>query len=261
MNLIYGPVSSWRLGKSLGVDIINEENSKVCSFDCVYCSLGETSRKTVKRKKFVNKGQIEKELKNLPDDIKPDVFTISGTGEPTLAKNLGSMITLIRKHSTIPIAVITNSSLMNREKVREEISKADIVVGSLDSPNSEIFKKINEPHPKISFKNMVEGMKKFSKDYEGFFSLETMFVQKNKDSSKKIAEIASKIEPDEIQINTPLRISHARPLSREEIKEVEKDFRKLKYRSVYDSEKPKKGKIIGKEKLELLKRSGKRDNT
>lgn len=260
MNFIYGPVSSWRLGKSMGVDIINEKNAKVCSFDCVYCSLGETERKTVKRRKFVDKLQIEKELKKLPDEVEPDVFTISGTGEPTLSKNMVSIINLIKKYSSLPIAVITNSSLMDRKDVREDLSKADIVVGSLDSPNSKIFEKVNNPHPKINFKKTVEGMKKFSKNYEGFFSLETMFVQKNKNFSKKMAKIARKIEPDEVQINTPLRASPARSLNREEIQEVEKDFRNLEYRSVYNSETPQTKKIIGEEKLELLKRSGKNDN-
>lgn len=254
MNLIYGPVSSWRLGRSLGIDIIDRDNAKICSFDCIYCSLGETTEKTVDRRTFVDTVEIESELKRVPEDIEVDILTVSGTGEPTLAINMGNVIDLAKKRSSLPVAVITNSSLMSREDVRSELSKADVIVGSLDASNPKLFEKINEPDPKVSFEKIVEGMKIFADEFDGMFSLEIMFVPQNKDFSKEIAAVARNIRPDEVQINTPLRTNPVGYLEQSELEEIQKGFSDLKTRSVYESKKPEIERIIGEEKLKRLKR-------
>lgn len=254
MEIVYGPVSSWRLGKSLGVDLICQKKGKVCSLDCIYCSLGDTTEKTVKRRIFVPTEQVERDLKEAMRKVEADVITFSGTGEPTLAQNLGEAIELAREISGLPIAVLTNSSLKTREDVRRDLAKADIVVGELDAPNEELFKRINRPHEEILFEDTIEGLKKFRKEFKGKFSLEVMFVPDNKDFSKKIAELARTVEPDEVQINTPLRSSPVKPLTPEELDEVKKDFGGMNVQSVYEAKKAEVKKVVGLKKLRRLKR-------
>lgn len=259
MEIVYGPVSSWRLGRSLGIDLICREKEKVCSFDCVYCSLGKTTEKTIRRREFVDTGRIEEEFKKYMGEVEMDIVTFSGTGEPTLARNLGDAIERINKISSLPIAVLTNSSLMSRKDVRRDLSGADVVVGSLDAPNEELFGIVNRPHEEISFGETVGSMKEFGKEFEGIFSLEVMFVPQNKDYSEEIARISKEIDPDEVQINTPLRSSPVTPLASEELAEVQSSFGGIKSLSVYDSEKPEVKKVIGPEKLNRLKRSGEKE--
>lgn len=254
MEIVYGPVSSWRLGRSLGVDLICQDDRKVCTFDCIYCSLGETGERTVERRNFVDIDAVEEELKDSVGDVEADVVTISGTGEPTLTKNLGDGIKVAGRVSNLPVAVLTNSSLMWMEEVRDDLSEADIVVGSLDAPNEALFEEINKPHEELSFEKVVEGMKNFSKDFEGKFSLEIMFVPENMEFSSEIAEVAREIDPEEIQINTPLRSCPAKPLMVEELEEVQRDFEGSNYLSVYEAKKEDIEKVVGPEKLKLLKR-------
>ena len=95
MKIIYGAVSSWRLGSSLGIDLICSEK-KICSFNCIYCQLGEQLIKTSQRKNFISIEKMEYELISVLDKISPDVLTFSGFGEPTLAKNMNLAIKSIK---------------------------------------------------------------------------------------------------------------------------------------------------------------------
>ncbi len=110
MRFVYGPVASWQLGMSLGVDIVSTPE-KTCSFDCIYCQLGRTVNKTVERKVYVPTEEIERELKAIAyfiDEITA-VITFSGMGESTLGANLGEVAEVIRKYTRKPIAILTNS--------------------------------------------------------------------------------------------------------------------------------------------------------
>ena len=254
-EVVYGPVSSWRLGKSLGVDLICAEKGKVCSFDCVYCSLGRTTELTIERRVFVPTELVARELEKVMGKVEVDVVTFSGTGEPTLALNLGDAIKIARKVSGLPVAVLTNSSLMIKEDVRRNLAGADIVKGKLDAPNERLLRQINRPHRGILFEDIVEGMKKFRGEFKGKFAVEVMFVPDNKDLSEEIAEVLRIIEPDEVQINTPLRPSPVRPLTEGELKEVQKSFEGMNLRSVYGAEKPEISRVVGKRKIERLKRA------
>ncbi len=254
MDIVYGPVSSWRLGRSLGIDLICQPDGKICSFDCTYCSLGKTTESTTNRREFISMVEVEKNLREVIDDVEADVIAISGTGEPTLAKNLGEVMEVAREISQLPVAVLTNSSLMYEDDVREDLLKADIVVGSLDAPNEELFKEINKPCDGLCLDKVVDGMIKFRNDFGGKFSLEVMFVSENKDFARGIADLAKKIEPDEIQINTPLRYSPVKPLTREELVKVQESFEGMKVSMVYDVEKKKVEKVVGEEKVNRLKR-------
>jgi wyosine [tRNA(Phe)-imidazoG37] synthetase (radical SAM superfamily) len=111
MKIVFGPVSSWRLGKSLGIDLISSEK-KICSFDCIYCQLGKQPNKTIQRNNFISIEDLKKELSQVLQKITPDVVTFSGLGEPTLAKNMDLAIEAIKKITYISLAVLTNSSLL-----------------------------------------------------------------------------------------------------------------------------------------------------
>jgi len=207
------------------------------------------------RKVFVPTEQIAQALEKTVKKVEADVVTFSGTGEPTLAQNLGEAIEVAKDISGLPIAVLTNSSLMSRKDVREDLAKADIVKGKLDAPNEELFKEINRPLEEINLQRVVEGMKRFRGEFNGKFALEVMFIPKNRTFSKEIAAVAKAIKPDEIQINTPLRPSPVRPLTRQELKEVQKSFQGMIFRSVYGAKKPKIKKLWGRKKIERLKRA------
>ena len=202
---IVGPIISRRLGVSLGIDPIP---SKVCSFDCLYCEIKKTTTKTLERKEWILAEDILLELKNYLDihkDKKIDYITFSGSGEPTLNSKLGYIIDEIKKITTIPIAVITNSSLIHLKEVRDELAKADLVIPSLDAVSESIFKKIDIPHKDIKIENIIDGLIKFSKEYRGEIWLEILILDGYNDTIEefeKFVEVVKKINPDKVQINS-----------------------------------------------------------
>ena len=230
---IYGPVPSWRLGSSLGIDLLSQEQ-KICNFDCIYCQLGKNPEYSKERKLYVPTENIVKELELLPK-IHIDYITFSGRGEPTLAVNLGETIKAIKRFRKETIAILSNSSLINREDVRQELYLVDFVSLKLDAFSQESLEKINSPAPEIAFQNIINGIKEFRKSYTGKLALQIMFLDENKDSADKLAELARQMRPDEVQINTPLRPCPAKPLSSASITEIKELFKGLNIISVYDS--------------------------
>jgi len=250
MKIVYGPVASWRLGKSLGLDVICRPE-KICSFDCVYCQLEKTNKITSKREIFVPTDKIKKELNSALKKTKPDVITLSGMGEPTLAKNIGEIIDYTRSITNIPIAILTNSSLFYDKEVQKSLCKLDIIVAKLDAPNEDLFNKINRPADGINFKQTLNRIQKVRNKFQGKFALQIMFIKENKDYAQDMANLARTIRPDEVQINTPLRPCKVKPLDEETIEKIEKSFDCLPTISVYKSPKPKTDPL---DKVELIKR-------
>jgi wyosine [tRNA(Phe)-imidazoG37] synthetase (radical SAM superfamily) len=249
---IYGPVPSWRLGSSLGVDPISK-NEKVCTFDCIYCQIGKTGCLTDERKTFVPAKNVIKELESLPP-LKIDYITFSGTGEPTLAENLGEMIKAVRGIRKEKIAVLTNSSLMHRDNVIKDLFLADLVVAKLDAPSQDIFELVNQPAKNIRMGAVIRAIKDFKSCYRGRLALQIMFMEENKNYAKEIARIAKEINPDEVQLNTPLRPCGIKPLAKDEMTVLEGYFCGLNTVSVYKA--VKKGvRPISSE--DTLKRRGK----
>ncbi|MEA1872107.1 MAG: radical SAM protein [Chloroflexota bacterium] len=237
MAIIYGPVSSWRLGRSLGIDILNTCR-KTCSFNCVYCQLGETTQFVAEPKEFVSLERLAKEIQSVRQ-IESDYATFSGMGEPTLASNLGEAIELARSILDLPIAVLTNSSLMFREDVRQQLAHADTVVAKLDVPNEELFAVVNRPAPGLHFDQIKDGIRLFRDRYKGKLALQVMFIEANKDYASEIAALARQISPDEVQIDTPLRPSKVKPLPRENIASIREKFNNLRnVITVYEAPKP-----------------------
>ncbi|MFH2137556.1 MAG: radical SAM protein [Candidatus Omnitrophota bacterium] len=251
---LYGPVSSWRLGRSLGIDALSGKK-KNCSFNCVYCQIGRAAPCPKRRKIFVPTKKIIDELKRFPR-VPIDYLTFSGMGEPTLAKNLGQIIKHIRKIRREKIAVITNSSLIDNAQVRKEIKLADLVMAKLDCCGPELLNKVNHPVGSVTFDKMVRGLKKLRSEYKGKLALQIMFVKENKKFASRIAEIAKDIAPDEVQINTPLRKNKCAPLSKQEIAEIKKFFHGFNIVSVYDQKRKKTKPISSKE---TVRRRGQKD--
>lgn len=206
MKYIFGPVPSRRLGFSLGVDLVP---FKTCSLDCTYCQLGKTSHKTIERKAYTPLDETMEELRRaLKHHQKIDYITIAGSGEPTLSAQLGAIIASIKEISEIPVAVLTNGTLLHREDVRRELLPADVVIPSLDTVSQQIFTKLNRPHTELSLSQMIAGLDRFSKLFSGRLWLEIMLVRGINDSReelKKMSEVLSTMKLDMVQVNTPVR--------------------------------------------------------
>lgn len=209
VKYVYGPVRSRRLGLSLGVSTVPY---KVCSFDCVYCQLRETTRKTMQRKDYIRVSDITNELKTFfarrPKDLKLDYVTFSGAGEPTLHAGIGRLIRAVHGMTDVPVVVITNSSTLIRPQVRRELLAADVVIPSLDAVTQDIFEKIDRPLKGLSIKDVIGALKRFRRTFGGRLWLEIMLVRGVNDSPaylKLMEKTVRQIEPDRIQIVAPVR--------------------------------------------------------
>lgn len=202
---VFGPVPSRRLGRSLGVDLVPY---KTCSFDCVYCQVGRTTRLTTEREEFVPLEQVVAEVRRrLAEGVEADYVTLSGSGEPTLYARLGELIDAVKASTDVPVAVLTNGSLLWREEVRRELRRADLVVPSLDAGDPETFQRVNRPHPSISFEQLVDGLVRFREEFAGQLWLEVFMLADvtDEDAARRMAAIVGRIQPDRIQLNTVTR--------------------------------------------------------
>ena len=202
-NCIYGPVQSWRMGKSLGVDLLCVDS--ICSFECVYCQLGKINCVTAKRALFVSTAKVLRDLQKT-DWKAADVITFSGSGEPTLAANLGEVIEKIKHLTHKPIVVLTNSTLLHDEKVRLEISKADRIFCKLDAWSDDCLRRVNRPAGGITLESIISGIFELRREFSGFLAIQTMILRPSDDSEiAKLAEIFRRLNPAEVQLNLPSR--------------------------------------------------------
>ena len=203
---VFGPVPSRRLGRSLGVDIIPK---KTCTLDCVYCELGATDRRALRRMEYVPTEAVLEELRQALTDIPNiDVITFSGSGEPTLHSGLGRMIRAVKEMTVIPVAVLTNGTLMFLEEVRNDLLGADIVLPSLDAATEPVFRRINRPHPRLQLKRILDGLVEFRRIYKGHIWLEILLAKEFNDTPEELQALknaAHRIKPDRLQLNTVVR--------------------------------------------------------
>ncbi len=229
---VFGPVPSRRLGISLGVDLIPR---KVCSFDCVYCECGATTKLTVERKEYVPQKQIEAELISyFKNNADPEYITLSGSGEPTLNLHFGQIIRFIKRNwSHIPVAVLTNGSLLGNPEVRKELMEADPTLPSLDAASQQAFIRINKPAKGINIQDYIQGLVDFRKEYRKEIWLEVLILPGFNDSKKELdllKDAFQRIEPDIIQINSldrPGRVEGLRGSSHNELLQI-KEYWNLK---------------------------------
>lgn len=177
----------------------------------MYCQVGHTSGKSITREPFFLPDNIYKKvgehLELLSKDNKPDYLTFVSNGEPTLDINLGKSIKLLKKFG-IPVAVITNTSLITQESVRDDLNNADWVSLKFDAGDKNIWKKINHPVPELNFDNIINSINLFATDYEGILCTETMLVGGINDSADnviKVSELIEKIKPSKSYIAIPTR--------------------------------------------------------
>lgn len=207
--IIFGPIPSRRLGRSLG---INNIPPKICNYSCIYCQLGNTNSMTVTRNEFFPPSKIYEEVSEKLETLnksgeKLDYLTFVPDGEPTLDINLGKTIKLL-KPLGIKIAVITNSSLLWNKYVQNDLMNADWVSVKIDSAYKDIWRNINRPHGSLDFKNMIDGIEEFTSCYKGTLVTETMLVRRVNDSIEsltKTAEMISRIKPKKSYILIPTR--------------------------------------------------------
>jgi len=239
-RFVYGPVPSRRLGYSLGVDLLPR---KRCSFDCVYCQVGRTTRTTVRRRDFYPVAEVLGQVRAALGSGKTiDCVTLSGTGEPTLYRSLGPLIRRIKTMTDVPVAVLTNGSLLFRKAVRRGLAEADIVIPTLDAADQAMLDRVNRPNTALRFDRLVRGLKAFRVEFPGRIWLEVMLVKGMNDRPEHLRRLKTLVEalsPDRVQINTVVRPpaeKTAKPLSRAELErarallgsasEIIADFRK-----------------------------------
>lgn len=210
MKYLYGPVNSRRLGNSLGVNLTLP---KTCSFNCIYCQLGKTGDLTVARSEYVKIKDIIEEFKawlevRSPCGDKIDYFTISGAGEPTLNTGLGDLIRQVKEISPLKIALITNASLFSDPRVRREALQADLIIPSLDASTQEVFVKVDRPLQGIRIEDIIEGLVCLRREFRGKIWIEVMLIKGINDDIRhirRLKEALERINPDKIQINSPVR--------------------------------------------------------
>ncbi|MBN1531243.1 MAG: radical SAM protein [Spirochaetes bacterium] len=204
MKHVFGPVPSRRLGRSLGVDLVP---FKTCTYDCIYCQLGRTTDKTMTRREWFPLDDIVAEVHEALS-TKPDYITLSGSGEPTLYSRAGELIDRIRTMTDIPVAVLTNGSLLWDPEVRRQIAAAHLAIPSIDAGDEMMFRRINRPHPDITFDRMVQGIIDFSREFPGRLWLEVFILGGYTTvaaESAKIAGLVKTIVPERVQLNTVTR--------------------------------------------------------
>jgi wyosine [tRNA(Phe)-imidazoG37] synthetase (radical SAM superfamily) len=202
VSTIYGPVDSWRLGKSLGVDLLFVNS--ICSFRCIYCQLGKINLHTARRRVFVPTRQVIADL-HRSDWKNADVVTFSGSGEPTLAQNLGESIRAARAITGKEVVVLTNAAHLHEAEVIEDLNAADKVFCKLDAADEASFRRINKPVDGITLESIFEGIVNFRKQYKGYLAIQSMYQLFSEEQFLEFARMLREIAPDEVQVNTPTR--------------------------------------------------------
>jgi wyosine [tRNA(Phe)-imidazoG37] synthetase (radical SAM superfamily) len=208
MSYVFGPVPSRRLGSSLGIDPVP---LKTCNWNCVYCQLGRTVPVVHERRPWVSAREVVREVDHFlrrHPETPIDWVTFVGSGEPTLHSDLGWMIRRVRELTALPVAVITNGALLWKREVRRDLLPADAVMPTLDAGTAALYRRINRPHPELTFERLVDGLVALRREYTGKLWPEVMLVAGLNDSEEALEALAAvlrRLEPDEIHINLPIR--------------------------------------------------------
>jgi wyosine [tRNA(Phe)-imidazoG37] synthetase (radical SAM superfamily) len=202
-KVVYGPVTSWRYGRSLGIDPVGSVST--CSFDCVYCQLGAIEQLISDRHIFIPTDRIRTDLAAAaPWAV--DVITLSGSGEPTLALNLGEILTLIREMTDRPSVVLTNGTVLSDPAVQNALALADCVSMKLDAVTPDQLRRVNRSIATLTLEQLVEGMQQFRDRFPKRLDIQTMILAPwSVEEEAAYAKIMRSLHPNEIQLNTPTR--------------------------------------------------------
>lgn len=227
---VFGPVPSRRLGVSLGVDLVTP---KSCNMNCVFCECGATRELKLKRESFKDIDEVKNEILEAIKIVKPDYITFSGSGEPTLSKDLGKIIEWIKSNLEIKVCVITNSLLLEDNEVVKELEKADLIMPTLNSVDNLIFKKINRPSVQIDVSQVMRGLENLSKKYKGKIYIESFIIEGLNDSNehtKKMVAFLKNINFTKLQLNTldrPGTENWVQPASYETMQRIKNKYLEL----------------------------------
>lgn len=209
---IYGPVNSRRLGQSLGINLLPTDR-KVCSFNCVYCQYGPTrpdGLRAVPKSDpgFPSVDEVERDLRMaLAQHSTVNYITFSGNGEACLHPEFPAMVDMVRGVRDdlglqAMTAILTNSSSVDLRETRDALLRIESPFLKLDAGSDTLFRKINRPHPDVSFDRIVEEMISF--DHPNLMMQAILFDgQPNNiadDNIEHWAEIIGRIRPREVQI-------------------------------------------------------------
>lgn len=220
---VFGPVPSRRLGVSLGIDLVE---AKTCNLNCIYCECGGNARTYSERCDYVDIEVVKKELLKALEDVSPDYITFSGSGEPTLNKSIGKLIHWVKENTPHKVAVITNSTTLNMDGVIEELKMADVIMPSLDAVSEENFLQMNRPHPTLKATDILEGLKKLSREYSGRIYLEvfiTAGLNDTQEELEKFGDYLRELKVDGVQLNTlarPGAVGWIKPATFERLEEI-----------------------------------------
>ncbi|AQQ08690.1 tRNA-modifying enzyme [Sedimentisphaera cyanobacteriorum] len=205
-SYVFGPVNSRRLGSSLGVDILP---LKTCTQNCIYCQLCMDEPPVIEIKTYAEPDKVIDEVcRRLESGVKVDYVTFSGSGEPTLHKDIGYIIEKLKQKTGKKIAVITNGTMLWKQEVRRRLQQADLVMPSLDGFDQQSFQTINRPHETVTFDKLITGLEQFSREFNGQYWLEVFLIKginTSLESLEKLKKLVNKIKPDRIQLNTVIR--------------------------------------------------------
>lgn len=227
---VFGPVPSRRLGVSLGVDLVTP---KSCNMNCVFCECGATRELKLKRESFKDIDEVKNEILEAIKIVKPDYITFSGSGEPTLSKDLGKIIEWIKSNLEIKVCVITNSLLLEDNEVVKELEKADLIMPTLNSVDNLIFKKINRPPAQIDVSQVMRGLENLSKKYKGKIYIESFIIEGLNDSNEhteKMVAFLKNINFTKLQLNTldrPGTENWVQPASYETMQRIKNKYLEL----------------------------------
>lgn len=215
----------------MGINIVPY---KVCSYDCVYCEVGKTTKLTVKRESFFSPEEIFQEFCDYIDKVgRLDYVTFSGSGESTLNKDIGFLIDRVKDETDKPIAILTNGSLLWMDEVKHDLKNADLIIPSLDAVSENIFKMVNRPHPSLNINKVIEGIKDFTQSFKGRVWVEILFVRgmnDTEDEIRRLAEAINVINPFRVQLGTVIRPGiedYALPVSSSKLDGIKKEMVKL----------------------------------
>jgi wyosine [tRNA(Phe)-imidazoG37] synthetase (radical SAM superfamily) len=205
----FGPVPSRRLGRSLG---INNIPPKICTYSCLYCQVGKTLNMQVQRREFYKPEKIFLDVESKAHEAECrgesiDYLTFVPDGEPTLDLRLGEEIQRLKKLG-FKIGVITNSSLIWRTDVREDLCQADWVSLKIDALSPAVWREINRPHGSLSPGQILDGISEFARTFRGDLATETMLIQginDRQDEIEKISDFIARIAPNKSYIAVPTR--------------------------------------------------------
>ena len=227
---VFGPVPSRRLGVSLGVDLVTP---KSCNMNCVFCECGATRELKLKRESFKDIDEVKNVILEAIKIVKPDYITFSGSGEPTLSKDLGKIIEWIKSNLEIKVCVITNSLLLEDNEVVKELEKADLIMPTLNSVDNLIFKKINRPSAQIDVSQVMRGLENLSKKYKGKIYIESFIIEGLNDSNEhteKMVAFLKNINFTKLQLNTldrPGTENWVQPASYETMQRIKNKYLEL----------------------------------